>query len=72
MAAMTPPVPLVLRRDEVIPEIAKLVVVALVVVLTFIVRPLMVLDAAWTVIPMVVVGTSEPPETFQSLNNELM
>ena len=82
MAAMTPPVELVLRSCEVMPEIARLVdvapvavrlvakrlvVVAFVVVELFIVRPLMVDDAAWTVMPMVVVGESEPPDTFQSL-----
>ena len=66
---MTPPVALVLRSDEVIDEIAnEPVVVAFVVVLTFIVKPLMVEDAACTMMPIVVVGTRYPPETFQSLN----
>jgi hypothetical protein len=49
------------------PVTARFVVVAFVVVLTFIVKPLIVEDAACTMIPIVVVGTRDPPDTFQSL-----
>ena len=69
---MTPPVLLVFKSDDVIDEIAnEPVVVAFVVVLTFIVKPLMVDDAAWTLIPIVVVGVSDPATMFQSLKLEV-
>ena len=65
---MTPPVELVFKRVEVSDEMAnEPVVVAFVVVLTFTVNPFIVEDAACTMMPMVEVGTSDPPETFQSL-----
>ena len=66
MAAMTPPVELVFRRDEVIDEMARFVDVAFVVVPKFTVKRSMVLDA-FTMIPVVVVGVSAPDTTFQSL-----
>jgi hypothetical protein len=51
-----------------LPVTARFVEVAFVVVLTFIVKPLIVEDAAWTVIPMVEVGASDPPVIAQSRN----
>lgn len=68
IAPITPPVELVLSIFEVRYERARETVeVAFVVVLLFIVRPLIVEEAACTVIPIVVVGVREPPETCQSL-----
>ena len=70
-AAITPPVELVLRRVEVRPVNARLVVVAFVVVPKFTVRRSIV-DEALMLIPRVVVGVRAPDTMFQSLNADEM
>ena len=82
MAAMTPPVPLVLRSEERMEVMEKLVEVPAVLMkfvankfveVAFVVVPLFtvkrsIVDEALTMMPMVVVGVSAPLVTFQSLN----
>ena len=68
-AAMTPPVPLVLRSDEVSEVMEKLVEVALVEV-EFVVVRLAIDDDAEMRTPTVDVGESMPLVIAQSLNDD--
>ncbi len=71
-AAMTPPVPLVLRRVEVRDAIARFVDVAFVDVLFVMVTPLKVDDAPLMMMPTEVVGERAPDAIVQSRNELLM